>query len=330
LLTLEPDRARFVRTASGACTGWRVVEANTTAESIKPNLEVNMRLKMVVCSVILFSVIVFVSSPAVWAQDEENKYRWYLTTELSSVVTTGNSESNTFGLVATLRRLYERAELKFDGGAVRTESALKTRTAVGTKTDFRVDEEKRSEKTAENYYARGRCDYNITKRFDVFGGVDWLRNPFAGLDSRFLLALGAGNIWADSEKRRFKTNYSMTYTFEEEVVENPFTSSRFGGVRLGYDYFDQLTESTQFTSVLTADWNLDNTEDVRVNVNFGLPISITKKLAFKPLLTLQWRNDPAVTEVPLFDTSGTDTGETVLVPLEELDMIFTAALVVSL
>ena len=289
-----------------------------------------MRLKMVVCSVFLFSIIAVASSPDVWAQDEENKYRWFFTTELSSVVTTGNSESSTFGLVATLRRVYERAELKFDGGAVRTDAALKTRTAVGTLDDFWVDETERREKTAENYYARGRYDYNITKRFDVFSGADWLRNPFAGLDSRFLLALGAGNIWADSDKRRFKTNYSVTYTFEEEVVSNPFTASRVGGVRLGYDYFDQLTESTQFTSTLTADWNLDNTDDVRVIANFGLPISISSKLAFKPALTLQWRNDPALTEVPLFDPSGTDTGDKVLVPLEALDMIFTAALVVNI
>jgi putative salt-induced outer membrane protein YdiY len=289
-----------------------------------------MGLKMGVCGIFLASVLLVATSPSVWAQDDENKYRWYFTTELSSVVTTGNAESSTFGLAATLSRLYERSELKFDGGAIRTESALKTRTAVGTTTNFRVDEEERREKTAENYFVRGRYDYNVTKHFNVFGGVDWLRNPFAGLDSRLLVALGAGNIWADSEKRRFKTNYSVTYTFEEEVVSNPFTNSRFGGVRFGYDYFDQLTESTQFTSVLTADWNLDNTDDVRVNVNFGLPISISSKLAFKPMLGLQWRNDPALTEVSLFDTSGTDTGEKVLVPLEKLDTIFTAALVVSL
>jgi hypothetical protein len=142
--------------------------------------------------------------------------------------------------------------------------------------------------------------------------------------------LGAGNIWADSDKRRFKTNYSVTYTTEKEVVSNPFSSSNFAGVRLGLDYFDQLTESTQFTSTVTADWNLDNTDDVRVIANFGLPISINSKLAFKPALTLQWRNDPALISVPLFDTSGTATGDDVLVPLKELDTIFTAALVVNL
>jgi putative salt-induced outer membrane protein YdiY len=289
-----------------------------------------MSVKTAVYSVFLFSVLVGATSSAVWAQDDENKYRWFYTTELSSVVTTGNSESSTLGLVAMARRVWERAELKLDGGAVRTESALKTRTAVGTLTKYRVDEDKRSEKTAENYYVRGRYERSLTKRFNAFGGADWLRNPFAGIDSRLLMAAGAGNTWADSDKRRFKTNYSVTYTFEEEVVANPFTSSNFAGVRLGYDYFDQLTESTQFTSVLTADWNLDNTDDIRVNVNFGLPIAISSKLAFKPALALQWRNDPALTKVPLFTPSGTDTGETVLVPLEELDTIFTAALVVNI
>ena len=274
-------------------------------------------------------LLVVLASHDVLAQDEERKYGWFLTTELSSVVTAGNSESNTFGLVGTVRRVWELAELRIDGGAVRAEAAIKNRFAVGARNDFRVNEDERREKTAENYYARGRYERNISTRFLAFAGADWLRNPFAGIDSRFLVAGGAGNVWADRDHLRFKTGYSVTYTFETAVVENPFVSTEFAGLRLGYDYWQKLTESTDITSNLTADWNLDNTDDVRVIFNVGLPIEISSKLAFKPTLNLQWRNQPALTEVPLFDTSGMDTGEKVLVPLEDLDMIFTAALVVN-
>jgi putative salt-induced outer membrane protein YdiY len=269
-------------------------------------------------------------TPQVWAQDEADKYRWYLTMELSSVVTTGNSESSTLGFVGKVRRVWELAELTIDGGAVRADAALKNRLAIGTPTDYQVIEEETREKTAENYYVRGRYERRIGKRFTAFGGADWLRNPFAGIDSRFLMAGGAGNVWADDERLRFKTNYSVTYTFETEVVENPFVSTDFAGFRLGYDYYQRLTESTDLTSNLTADWNLDNTDDIRVILNVGLPIAISSKLAFKPSLNMQWRNDPALTEVPLFDPSGTDTGQKVLTPLEELDTIFTAALVVDI
>jgi Protein of unknown function, DUF481 len=293
-------------------------------------VEVEMRTRAVVCGTVLLSAALLVLAHAARAEEAEKKYGWFLTAEFSSVVATGNAESSTFGLTSTARRLWEFQELRVDVGGVRTDAALLTRTATGTQNDFTVATDKNRETTAESYYARARFDRNISKAFIVFGGVDWLRNPFAGIDSRVLLAAGGGNTWADNDDRRFKTAYSITYTFEEEVVENPFSSSKFAGVRLTYDYFQKLTNSTSFTSDMTADWNLDDTEDARLIFNFGLPISISSIFAFKPALNLQWRNQPALTDAPLFDTAGMDTGETVLVPLEKLDMIFTAALVMDI
>ena len=114
------------------------------------------------------------------------------------------------------------------------------------------------------------------------------------------------------------------------MVDNPFTSTNFPGVRLTYDYFQKLTSSTSFTSDMTADWNLDNTDDVRLMFNFGLPIAISSVFSFKPALNLQWRNDPALTEAPLYDTAGVETGGNVLVPYEKLDTVFTATLVMDI
>ena len=289
-----------------------------------------MRVKSLVQCIVVLSLAVSCTAGVVRAQDDEKKLGWFFTAELSSIVTAGNSESNTFGLKANLRRVWEKSALFADAGGIRTESAIKTRTAFGTTSDFTVQEEEFRRKTAENYYIRGKYEHNLTKHFAVFGGADWLRNPFAGLDSRLLVAVGGSNIWADREARRLRTSYSATYTTEKEVVENPFASTTFAGVRLGYIYFEQLTESTGLTSDLTADFNLDDREDIRVIFNLGLPISISSKLAFKPAVNLQWRNQPALTSVPLFTTGGVDNGETVLVPLEELDMIFVAALVVDI
>jgi len=201
---------------------------------------------------------------------------------------------------------------------------------VGTSNDFEVREVKNTEKTAELFYARGRYDYNFSKRFFALGGVDWLRNRFAGIESRFLVGLGVGNTWADNDNVRFKTNYSFTYTFQEDVIDNPFVKNDFPGVRLGYDFWIKLTASTEFTSELIVDWNLDNTDDVRLDFTNALPISISKKLLFKPKLQLLWRNDPALTEVELIDSSGMPTGEMVLTPLQKLDSFVSLALVVKI
>lgn len=289
-----------------------------------------MLTRAVSCYAVVMSVVLLMAICVAQAADEEKKYGWFMTAEFASVIATGNAESSTFGLTSTARRVWEFQEFRFDVGGVRTDAAILSRTAVGTVNDFTVNVDKNRETTAESYYARARYDRNITKAFSIFGGVDWLRNPFSGIDSRVLLAAGGGNTWADNDDRRFKTAYSVTYTFEEDVVENPFSSTKFAGVRLTYDYFQKLTASTKFTSDMTADWNLDDTEDVRLIFNFGLPISISSIFDFKPALNLQWRNQPALTEAPLFDTAGMPVGENVLVPLEKLDMIFTAALVMDI
>jgi putative salt-induced outer membrane protein YdiY len=265
------------------------------------------------------------------AQTGEKELGWFFTGELTAVWAAGNSQSNTFGLASSLRYVWKRAQVKFEAGGVRAESSLTTRTAIGTSPeDFRLEEETVTRKTAEAYYTRGRYDYNVSRRFFVFGGADWLRNTFAGIDSRFLVAAGAGNTWLDTDRTRFKTDYSATYTFQEDVVDNPFLKRNFAGARLTYDFWSKLTSTADFTSVLIADWNLDNTDDIRLDLTNALSIAISSALALKPSLQLLWRNDPALTGVALVESDGTPTGETVLVALDKLDSFFTLALVVKL
>ncbi len=195
--------------------------------------------------------------------------------------------------------------------------------------DFVIEETKVTEKTAEIFFAGGRYDYNITKRLFAFGGAHWLRNRFSGIESRFLIAAGAGNTWVDREDMTFTTDYGVTYTFEEEVVENPFLKTNFPGIRLGYDFLWKMTKSTEFISDFIMDWNLDNTEDVRIAFKNELPVSISSHLKLKPAVTLLWRNQPALTEVDLYDNTGTPTGDKVFVPLEDLDVLTTVALVLE-
>ena len=268
--------------------------------------------------------------PSAQAADGE-KPGWYFDADLGGVWTAGNSESSTLGLGAKLRRVWPKTELTFVGATTETQSSLITRTAVGTgQDDFNVEEDKVTEKTAEFYNLRGVLRHTLSARFFAFGGADWMRNRFSGIDSRTLVAGGAGNTWSNNPKTKFDTFYSFTYTFQTDVVNNPITKSDFPGVQIGYNFETQVSNSTSFESKFISDWNLDNTDDVRVDWFNSLPVSISSKLELKPSLRLLWRNEPSLAEVPLFDTGGTDTGSTVLTPLEKLDSIFTLALVVKL
>ncbi len=280
---------------------------------------------------ILMTLVLLVSSVHVFAQEEEEKkHGWFFEGDVAGVWTGGNSGSFTLGLGATLKRVWESSELRFDAGGTQTESSITTRTASGSSGSFQVKEQTKTEKTAEILFARGRYDYDISEHFYALGGVDWLRNRLAGTESRFLIGAGVGNIWVDNESIRFKTDYSATYTFQSEVVENPFVKNSFPGLRFSYDFWYQLTASTAFESILIADLNLDNTKDVRVDFSNALPVSISEVFTLKPSLQLLWRNDPALTEVDLFAPDGSPAGEKVLAPLKKLDTFFSLTLVVKI
>ena len=100
-----------------------------------------------------------------------------------------------------------------------------------------------------------------------------------------------------------------------------------GPKHFGYNLNWYLTSSTTFESTLAANWNLDNTDDIRVDWYNGLPVDISSVLALKPSLRLMWRNEPALQDVPLFDAPGGTQNGTVMAPLRKLDSYFSVALV---
>lgn len=266
------------------------------------------------------------AGPAVAQEPPEG---WSFTGELTSVLTQGNAEALTFGLGSVLEYRQGRNYLKFDAGAIRTESTLTTRRAVGSPASYEIIVDENTQKTAESYFARSRYERSVSDRFFLFGGADWLRNTFAGIDSRTLLAAGAGNTWVDTDRSRFKTSYAVTYTFQSDVIENPAVKDRFAGLRAGWEYWRQLTGNTEFESVLVGDLNLDETDDVRADFTNALTVAMSNALALKPSLQLLWRNLPSLTEVELFSPANVPVG-TVTTPLEKTDLVFRMALVVKL
>lgn len=253
---------------------------------------------------------------------------WYFDADLGGVWTGGNSETSALGAGAMVRRIWPKWRFRAGGSMSQTQTTNTSRTATGTVTDFEVNEQKITEKTAEFYNAIAAGVYDFSTHFFALGGVDWMRNRPAGIDNRTLLALGAGNTWADSDELSFRTHYNFTYTFQDDVVSNPITKNEFPGLQVGYVYDQQVTASAKFESDAVIDFNLDNTDDVRVNWFAALPVSISSRLELKPSLRVMWRNDPSLEELPLLDGGGAEIG-TVLSPLDEWDTIFTLALVIK-
>jgi len=261
------------------------------------------------------------------AQDADPN-RWHDTAEFSFVATAGNSETQTLGFKNKLWRTWERSAFELNAGGVRAESTVTTRVAVGTPSSFDLDEDSTTDLTAEAYFLNGRYDRKITDRFFWFAGAGWDRNRFAGIQNRYTGFGGAGHIWFDREDLKFRTDYALTYTKQEDVIEVPGFDDSFLGARVSWSYLNKLAANTTYTNDLILDDNLEETSDFRANMINAVAVSINKRLALKVSLQWLYDNEPASVEVDLFDTTGTKIG-TVLAELDELDTIFTTSLVVN-
>ena len=252
--------------------------------------------------------------------------------EFSYVATAGNSQTATLGFKNTLGRKWGKSAFELKAGGVRAQTTTRTRTAVGPdSTNFTVFESEDTALSAESYFLGGRYDRKLSLRVFWFGGGGWSRNRFSGIQNRYEAAGGVGNIWADSDRVKFRTDYALSYTREDDVVASPGVKDSFAGFRFSWKLERKIGDTTTYGNELILDENLDDTSDLRGNMVNSLAVSMTRRLALKISLQSLYDHQPAFREIDLLappPPGGAKTG-TVLDELDSLDTIFTASLVVN-
>jgi hypothetical protein len=283
-----------------------------------------VRSAVVPCLVLL----ALIATP-VFAADAP-KLGWSDTAELSYVQTAGNSESSTFGFGNKLVRTWEKALFTFKAGGIRAESTAFARTASWIDdAHYRVDEKSLSTLTAENYFLNAQYDRKITERFFWNAGAGWDRNKFAGIENRYMAYAGVGNIWVDRDKVKFRTDYSATYTKRDDVVFDETRKDKFAGFRFAWDYMHKFGSATTYTNTLALDDNLQETSDWRGDMVNSVAVAMSKNLALKASLRWLYANQPARVDVPLTNALPPPEPQSVPVPLDKLDTIFTTSLVIN-
>jgi putative salt-induced outer membrane protein YdiY len=255
---------------------------------------------------------------------EDTAKGWADTAEFSYVATNGNAESSSLGFKNTLTRHWDQSNMFIRIGAVRVETTTFNRSAV----DGVVTETKTSETTAENYFAKGRYNRDISETFYWYGGAGWDRNIPSGIDSRWVLEGGLGNVWHDTDDLKFKTSYGLTYFNQNDVVTVPGLDPTFLGARFAWGYLNKLTKTTTFTNVFIVDLNADETSDWRADLDNGLAVTISERIALKVGLQFLYDNEPSFELVPN-ETGGGAPLPAVPYQLEELDTLLTISLVVN-
>jgi len=269
----------------------------------------------------------------VHAQETKNEkvLGWTHGAEFSYVLTTGNSETSTLGLKDKSVRTWDHSSLEIDAEAVRANSTTTDPIAVDIDGDGvvdLVDPQKNTQTTAERYLFQGRYDHKIQERFFWFAGAGWDRNQPAGIQNRYAGFGGVGNIWRDDDVVKFRTDYALTYTHQEDVVPDPAVSDNFAGLRVSYAYLHKFGTTTTFEETLVLDENLDETSDFRADFYNAVTVAMSEKFALKVGYRMLYDNQPSIGSIPVVST---DPAAPASYPdqKDDLDTIFTTSLLLK-
>ena len=296
------------------------------------------------------------------AQEYDDDLGWTNATELSIVVTEGNTSTRTFGFKNTLRRTWKsaRLRLRFDGVRSNTSEGRFLQVQPGLRfpvggqpPEFQTSiVTPAAEPDVEQYFVEGRFDRNISERLFWDVGSSWDRNNDAGILNRYILFGGVGNAWFNEPDVAFSTSYGVSYTDRKEIEPDPVKDTVFGGIRFNSDYRQRFGSLTLVDSNFTLNMSLADATDYSINVTNAVGVAMNDYLSLRVSLQFLYENEPAlehadiVARVELIDmdsvpTSGDELFETKLkgkttidvgqgrIRKNPLDTVFRTALVIS-
>ena len=253
---------------------------------------------------------------------------WRGDVRLGFVTTDGNSETETLSLRTKLNydTPYTKFDLRAGGLQTRTTSFLRFAELDNAGMPVLVEEPSTS-LSAERYWTK----LHVRQVFGPaglfwFSRLEWDRNVPAGIKNRYSGIGGLGNDWVDNAKRRFWTEYGWTFNRERRRIEGLERATNFPGLRLEWEFWWKLSESSQYRNELVVNQNLDDTADLRAEMSQELQVGLSERFSLIVALEQYYDDDPPLNSLPIV-VGGVRTGENVLVAFDKLDTYLSTSLV---
>jgi len=268
------------------------------------------RDKLIVCCLAILLIGTARATAAKTAEEEKDRNRWTNSTDLSIVVTEGNSKNQSYGFKNTLRRRWEESnfQLKFDS-LVYNEADDRYLLVVPGLTWLPGEEPPTDPETTtivpgiepdqKRYFLEGKYEKDISKKVFWNAGGSWDSNEDAGIINRYIAFGGLGHRWSDEEDLHFSTSYGLSATNREEDEPDPEKDDSFAGLRVGWDYLNKLGKVTTFESDLTANMSLSDTADYNLDFINSVAVSMSTHLKLKVSLQWLYANEPALEDVDI-------------------------------
>jgi len=206
--------------------------------------------------------------------------KWTDEGELSSVNTGGNTNVSTFSAKNLLKyKFSEQLEGSWKASALNSKSE-------GTK-------------TAESYASELRGDYLFTEHFYAGLAAGWLKDKFAGIDSRYYAGPVGGYKVLVGPKHFLKTEAGLDYV-DEEYTNN--TSSDYLRGRAFGVYEFHFTELNKFMQSAEYLYDFDESDNYNINTVSALVTVLSQNFSLKTSYEIKYDNAPVPTTLKKTDT----------------------------
>ena len=223
-------------------------------------------------TVLLFLLLLLIPASDVLAQPppaDAPPPRWERKAEVSVVATSGNSDTQTAGLGASM--VWRPGKWTTEARAAFVRSAANDIvTARSFAADFRQ--------------ARG-----ITPRLEAFGRFGYLSDEFAGFDARSTVDGGLGYKLLTGPVHTLRVDAGPGYSHEDRVTADDLS---FPLVNMGAGYKWRISQTADLTDAAIMTRSLDQGEDWRFNNALALTAAITSVLSLKASHELKHVNAP--------------------------------------
>lgn len=203
--------------------------------------------------------------------------KWTGSFVANALITTGNSETENFGvsLNAVRRSEIDRITL---GGAY----------YYGRQKEKDTD---KHETTIDNWFVLGKYDYFLTKQFYLYGSARVEQDHIADLDLRLTLSAGPGYQWFETPTLNFFTEVGLAWVYEDfkNKGHDDHVAARFA-------YHVDWTPYKTVKLFHNLEWLPNITDwfgDYNLNVDAGVRATIYEGLFAEAKVELRYDSTPA-------------------------------------
>jgi putative salt-induced outer membrane protein YdiY len=236
-------------------------------------------------SVILIFGFLNLSLNAQEARKHEKEKKYFSSTSLSGVMTTGNNKTFSFSVDTDHNFLFGRNELNLKGSVIYSGQ--------------------NSGKKSQIYYSHLKYDLEVGPRAYLLGLVRAERNILAGYNFRCGFSLGAGYFWVKKEKIEVHSEGALGWSGERSsekvlpgdtgdggsVIERTISTSFLSSI-LATKMTITFSSSAQFTHDEIIFVKMSDLKAYRLNSYSSISASMSRNLALKTSLKIVYENKP--------------------------------------